>query len=113
MSIPTILSAKFIPDSLGQWVLYKKNKYSIWISGNNTEEKFNYLKEKLASDKKIDKNYIKEIIKNIDDHFGIVILANNWSLAAVDCARTIPIFWKKTENSITFSPQARKIAKYI
>ena len=110
MSIPTILSAKFIPDSLGQWVLYKKDKYSIWISGNNTEEKFNYLKEKLAFDKKIDKNYIKEIIKNIDDHFGIVILANNWSLAAVDCARTIPIFWKKTENSITFSPQARKIA---
>ena len=110
MSIPTILSAKFIPDSLGQWVLYKKNKYSIWISGNNTEEKFNYFKDKLASNKKFDKNYIKEIIKNIDDHFGIVIITNNWSLAAVDCARTIPIFWKKTENSITFSPQARKIA---
>ena len=109
MSISTI-SSKFIPDILDKWVLYKKGDYSIWISGNNTEEKFNYLVEKLVSTKNINKNYIKEVIKNIDDHFGIVIISDKWTLAAVDCARTIPIFWKKIDNAIIFSPQARKIA---
>ena len=65
MSISTI-SSKFIPDILDKWVLYKKGEYSIWISGNNTEEKFNYLVEKLVSTKNINKNYIKEVAAYVD-----------------------------------------------
>jgi len=105
------MSAEFLPDSLNQWVCYKNDYCSIWISGDDTEKKYRYFIEKFFSKNKINIDYIKKIINAIDDHFGVIIISKNWLLAAVDCARTMPIFWKKTKNIFTFSPQARNIAQ--
>ena len=102
---------KFIPGKLNQWSSYKKDNHTIWIAGDNISKKYNYLIEKLSTNIKINKDYIKETIKNIDDHFGIVVISKNWSFAAVDCARSYPIFWKKTKTNFILSPQAKCIAK--
>ena len=108
MNISTI---KFIPGKLNQWNSFKKNDHTIWIAGDNISKKYNYLIEKLSTNIKINKDYIKETIKNIDDHFGIVVISKNWSFAAVDCARSYPIFWKKTKANFILSPQAKCIVK--
>ena len=106
-----ISTIKFIPGKLNQWNSFKKNDHTIWIAGDNISKKYNYLIEKLSTNIKINKDYIKETIKNIDDHFGIVVISKNWSFAAVDCARSYPIFWKKTKANFILSPQAKCIVK--
>ena len=78
--------------------MYEKDNYLIWIAGDNITKKYDYLIKRIINNIDIDKDYIKNTIKDIDDHFGIVVIAPNWSFAAVDCARTCPIFWKKTER---------------
>ena len=102
-------SVKFIPGKIKQWSLQKKGGLSIWLAGDNKSSKYNYLIEKLANNILINKDYIKNIIKNIDDHFGIVVISKNWSFAAVDCARSYPVFWKKKNESFIFSSQAKCI----
>ena len=100
----------------GSKIYFRGN--SIAIKGDKhanekVKDAIEYLIDRFKSDKQIDKNYVKEIIENIDDHFGIVILANNWSLAAVDCARTIPIFWKKQKILLFFRHRLEKLQVYI
>jgi len=103
-------SAEFLSDKHSQWVMYTKDDLSIWIAGDNIKKKYNFLIKNITSKKNINKGYIKRLIKGIDDHFGIIVISQNWSFAAVDCARTFPIFWKKTDNKIVLSPQAKCIA---
>jgi asparagine synthase (glutamine-hydrolysing) len=105
--MPTV---EFVPDKLDQWDLYKKDNYLIWIAGDNTNIKYNYLINALIKSKDINKDDVKNIIKGIDDHFGIVVISPNWSFAAVDCARTCPIFWKKIKHGYIISSQAKIIA---
>ena len=102
--------AEFIPDTMDNWVKYTYGNYIIWLSGDNNKEIYNYLIKKLLIKEKVNLNYINKIINNLDDHFGIIIISKKWILAAVDCARTIPIFWKRINNLIILSPQARNIA---
>ena len=49
--MPTV---EFLPDKLDQWDLYKKDKYLIWIAGDNTNIKSNYLINELIKSKDID-----------------------------------------------------------
>tara|TARA_Y100001970_G_scaffold263530_1_gene349072 strand:- start:3802 stop:5484 length:1683 start_codon:yes stop_codon:yes gene_type:complete len=110
MSNKNNITAEFIPDTLDNWVKYTYGTYVIWLSGDNNKEIYNYLIKKLLIKEKVNLNYINKIINNLDDHFGIIIISKKWILAAVDCARTIPIFWKKINNNLILSPQARNIA---
>ena len=103
-------SVEFLPDKHSQWVMYTKDDFLIWIAGDNIQKKYNFLIKNITSKNNINKGYIKQLIKGIDDHFGIIVISQNWSFVAVDCARTFPIFWKKTENKIVISPQAKCIA---
>ena len=103
-------SVEFLPDKGSQWVLYSKDDCSIWIAGDNIQNKYNILTKNINTKKNITKEYIKQLIKDMDDHFGIIVIYQNWSFAAVDCARTFPLFWKKTKNKIIISPQAKCIA---
>jgi len=103
-------SVEFLPDKRSQWVLYSKDDCSIWIAGDNIQNKYNILTKNITTKKNINKEYIKQLIKDMDDHFGIIVIYQNWSFAAVDCARTFPLFWKKTKNKIVISPQAKCIA---
>ena len=88
-----IYSRKFITGNLNQWKLYKKGDTLIWLAGDNLDEKYNYLIKNIPSNKDINKSIIKTIILNIEDHFGLVYISKNLTFAAVDCARTYPIFW--------------------
>jgi asparagine synthase (glutamine-hydrolysing) len=109
-------TVQFLPDQLNQWDVYKKDNYIIWIAGDNTNNKYNYLIKELNKNKNknksknINKGDVQNIIKGINDHFGIVVIAPNWSFAAVDCARTCPVFWKKINHGYIISSQAKVIA---
>ena len=103
-------SVEFLPDKRSQWILYSNDDYSIWIAGDNIQNKYNFFKKNITAKKNINKEYVKQLIKDIDDHFGIIVVSQNWSFAAVDCARTFPLFWKKIKNKIVISPQAKCIA---
>ena len=110
MSNKNNIIAEFIPDTMDNWVKYTYGNYIIWLFGENNKEIYNYLIKKLLIKEKVNLNYINKIINTLDDHFGIIIISKKWILAAVDCARTIPIFWKRINNLIILSPQARNIA---
>ena len=99
----------FVPGNINQWKLFKNDDYTIWLAGDNLEKKYDYLIKNINYNEDINKIVIKKIIQNIDDHFGIVCLTKKWAFAAVDCARSYPIFWKKTKDNYIFSPQAKNI----
>ena len=42
-NIDNIYVGKFIPGSLNQWKLYKKDNSFIWLAGDNLDDKFKYL----------------------------------------------------------------------
>jgi len=65
---------EFIPAKLNQWVSYKNNEHLIWIAGDNILDKYNYLIKKITTNKHLNKDYVKNIIKGIDDYFGIVVI---------------------------------------
>ena len=109
-NINTKSSVEFLPDKRSQWILYSNDDYSIWVAGDNIQNKYNFLIKNITTKTNINKEYIEQLIKDIDDHFGIIVISQNWSFAAVDCARTFPLFWKKTKNKIVISPQAKCIA---
>ena len=92
MSNKNNIIAEFIPDTLDNWIKYTYGNYVIWLSGDNNKEIYNYLVKKLLVKEKVNLNYMNKIINTLDDHFGIIIISKKWILAAVDCARTIPIF---------------------
>ena len=89
---------------------YIKDDYLIWIAGDNIQNKYNFLIKNITTKTNINKEYVKQLIKDIDDHFGIIVISQNWSFAAVDCARTFPLFWKETNNKIIILPQVKCIA---
>ena len=91
-------SVEFLPDKRSQWFLYSKDDFSIWIAGDNIQNKYNFLIKNITTKKNINKEFVKQLIKDIDDHFGIIVIYQNWSFAAVDCARTFPLFWKKNKE---------------
>ena len=103
-------SVEFLPDKRSQWVLFSKDDCSIWIVGDSIQKKYKFLIKHITNKKNINKEYLKNFIKDLDDHFGIIVISQNWSFAAVDCARTFPVFWSKKNNKIVVSPQAKCIA---
>jgi len=100
---------RFVCGNISQWNFYENGSDLIWIAGDNIEKKYNYLVKEITSCKDINVVVLKKIIKNIHDHFGIVYISKNWIFAAVDFARTYPIFWKKVQENFIFSPQALKL----
>ena len=103
-------SVEFIPDKFSKWVLFSKDDCSIWIAGDDIKKKYKFLIKHITTKKNINKEHIKQFITDLDDHFGIIVISQNWSFAAVDCARTFPIFWNKKNDKIVVSPQAKCIA---
>ena len=103
-------SVEFLPDKRSQWVLFSKDDYSLWIAGDDIQKIYKFLIKHITNKKNINKEYVKHFIKDLDDHFGIIVISQNWSFAVVDCARTFPIFWSKKNDKIVVSPQAKCIA---
>ena len=91
---------EFLPDKLNQWVLYEKDNYLIWIAGDNITKKYDYLIKRIINNIDIDKDYIKNTIKDIDDHFGIVVIAPNWSFAAVEIVQEHVQFFGKKQKIV-------------
>ena len=108
-NISNMYVGRFINGNLKQWKLYKYNDSLIWLTGDNLEKKYQYLINKITANKNINKMIIKKLLQNMDDHFGVIYLTKSWSFAAVDFARTYPIFWKRTKSNFVFSPQAKNI----
>ena len=102
-------SYKFLPGNIKQWKLFKNDNVTIWLAGDNLKDKYDYLVKNISKYKKLNKGVIKNIIQNIDDHFGLVYISNSLMFAAVDCIRSYPIFWKKKSSDFIFSSQAINI----
>ena len=100
---------KFIPGDISQWKLFTFEESFIWLAGNNLEEKSKYIIKHITVNKVINKSILKKILQNMEDHFGIVYISKKLIFAAVDCARSYPIFWKKAKDEFLFSPQAKNI----
>ncbi len=103
--------SKFIPSKTNQWTYAKNGNIEMWISGYNTALISKKIIKYLNNKKYIEKDIIENILNSIDYHFGLVIFTKEWSLAATDCIRSYPLFWKKTDKYFLISPQANKIAK--
>ncbi len=101
--------AQFVSGNLEQWKVYHHDKYVLWLAGDNLDKKYKHIFKSLNSHKNISKLLLKTIVEKLDDHFGIICIAEKWAFAAVDCIRSYPIFWKKAKNKFIFSPQAVSI----
>ena len=53
---------------------------------------------------------MKSILNKMNFHFGIIVYSEKFFFAAVDCARTYPIFWRKKKNKLLLSSNAKKIS---
>jgi len=102
---------KFIPAKTLQWKYHKYDEVELWIAGNNTEIIIDTILKYTHNIKHIKEDILKNILISIDYHFGIIIITKNWSVAATDCVRSYPIFWKKTKSRYLISPQANRIAE--
>lgn len=101
--------SKFIPSKIGQWKNEFHGDIEIWVAGYNTTLIIKKIIPHINNKKNIDKYKIKNILNTLDCHFGLVVMAKHWSMAATDCIRSYPIFWKKVDSIFILSPQANNI----
>ena len=102
--------AAFVPANLNLWKEYKQTDCSIWIAGNHTDKEIKNLVAKLSISKVRNINYLKKVLNEINYHFGIIFFSEKCFFAAVDCARTYPVFWRQKKNKLLLSSNAKTIS---
>ena len=102
---------KFYLGKLKQWSYFKFNGYEIWLAGLNSEKKIKNIYNAINKIKIIDTRLCNKILQNLGDHFGIVILSQDWSFAAVDYSRGYPIYWHIKGNALKLSTQANLLSE--
>ena len=104
-----MFKAKFILGKSQQWINYNYNNFEIWLSSYENTEIKNKIYKIIDNNKNI-KNNLENLIKNTNEHFGIIVIYRAWALAAVDPCRSRPIFWTKLNKEILFSNNALKLS---
>ena len=90
------------------WREYKLKNSNLWIKGIiynfSDKEIFNKLNT-------IDRDKIKNFLKNIDGHFAIIFKKNQTLISAVDEISSIPIFYYKIINKFYITPFPKLLDK--
>ncbi len=102
---------KFIPGKSTKWINYHMNNFDIWIASDNGKSIAQYISKFLINNE-ITKKAISNILNKIYDNYGIIIIHDNWFIAAVDVCRSYPIYWNKNDGIFLISNQASKLAKH-
>ena len=106
-----MIKTEFYLGKLKQWSYFKFNSYEIWLAGLNSEKKIKNIYDVINKIKIIDTRLCNKILQNLGDHFGIVILSQDWSFAAVDYSRGYPIYWHIKGNALKLSTQANLLSE--
>ena len=106
-----MIKTKFYLGKLRQWSYFKFNGYEIWLAGLNSEKQIKNIYDVISKIKIIDTKLCNKIIQNLGDHFGIIILSQDWSFAAVDYSRGYPIYWSIKGDTLKLSTQANIISE--
>ena len=72
-----MIKTKFYLGKLKQWSNHKLKGYEIWVAGLNSEKKIKNIYDIINKVKVIDTSLCNKIVKNLGNHFGVVILSKD------------------------------------
>lgn len=106
-----MMNYNFISSKLNNWHHTKFKDNVVWYTGLTSNEINIYIE--LIINTIDNNNNLSNVLKKIDNNFSILIFNKIFTFAAVDHARTYPIYYSFHDKKYYFSPQADEINKNI